>query len=121
MLIEFLQPTSILRIFDVEKARQFYLDYLAFQMVWEHRFGESDPLYMEISRSGCIIHLSEHHGDCTPVSALRIPVSDVAALHTELSAKSYSYQRPGYDPAEKELCLTDPFGNRLIFFQTNSP
>jgi hypothetical protein len=25
--------------------------------------------------------------------------------------------KPGFDAAEKEICLTDPAGNRLIFFQ----
>jgi hypothetical protein len=59
--------------------------------------------------------LSEHYGDCTPVSALRIPVSDPQALHAELTAKDYRYAKPGYDAAEKEFCVTDPFGNRLIF------
>src|SRR3954468_24119707 len=29
----------ILRIFDVEKAREFYLDFLGFSMDWDHRFG----------------------------------------------------------------------------------
>ena len=115
MSVEFSQPTAILRMFDVAKAREFYLEYLGFQMIWEHRFGDNFPLYMEIARGGCVIHLSEHHGDCTPVSALRIPVSDAAALYAELATKDYRYFKPGYDPAENEVCLTDPFGNRLIF------
>jgi hypothetical protein len=120
MAINFSQPTSILRMFDVQKARAFYLDYLGFQVNWEHRFGDNFPLYMEIARGGCVIHLSEHHGDCTPVSALRIPVSAAAALHAELTAKDNRYAKPGYDPAEKEICLTDPFGNRLIFFESDA-
>lgn len=72
---------------------------------------------MEITRIGCTIHLSEHHGDCTPVSALRIPVTDVAALHTELAARDYRYAKPGFDPADAEICVTDRFGNRIILFQ----
>jgi len=116
MPLTFCQPTSILRMFDTAKAREFYVEYLGFAVNWEHRFGDNIPLYMEIARGGCVIHLSEHHGDCTPVSALRIPVSDAAALHAELSGKDYRYFKPGFDAADNEVCLTDPFGNRLIFF-----
>ncbi len=120
MSLEFSQPTPILRMFDVDKARDFYIGYLGFQVNWEHRFGDNFPLYLEIARGGCVIHLSEHHGDCTPVSALRIAVSDAASFHAELAAKTYRYFKPGFDPAENEVCLTDPFGNRLIFFQRDA-
>lgn len=116
MTLEFSPPTPILRMFDIKKAREFYIDWLGFEVKWEHRFGDNFPLYMEIARGGCVIHLSEHHGDATPVSALRIEVSDAHALHSELSKKPYRYMKPGYDAGEREMCLTDPFGNRLIFF-----
>jgi hypothetical protein len=33
----------VLRIFSVEKAREFYLDYLGFQVDFEHRFDERAP------------------------------------------------------------------------------
>jgi Glyoxalase superfamily protein len=34
----------ILRIFDVTKAREFYLDFLGFRVDWEARFNEPiDP------------------------------------------------------------------------------
>lgn len=118
--IRFEQPTSILRMFDIDKAREFYVGYLGFEVKWEHRFDDNSPLYMEIARSGCVIHLSEHYGDATPVSALRIAVSDAAAYHRELQAKQYKYYNPGYDPANREFCLQDPFGNRLIFFEAKA-
>jgi Glyoxalase superfamily protein len=34
------QAIPILRIFDVGKAREFYIDFLGFQIDWEHRFNE---------------------------------------------------------------------------------
>lgn len=120
MSIEFAQPTPILRMFDIGKAREFYVDYLGFAVRWEHRFDADSPLYMEIARGGCTIHLSEHYGDCTPVSALRIEVSDVRELHKALQAKRYRYYNPGCEPTPwgtVEVCLQDPFGNRLIFFE----
>lgn len=40
------RATPILRIFDIEKAREFYIGYLGFTVEREHRFDETSPLYM---------------------------------------------------------------------------
>ncbi|MCM3269118.1 glyoxalase superfamily protein [Paenibacillus elgii] len=112
--------TPILRIFDETKARAFYVDYLGFQIDWEHRFEENLPLYMQISLGTCTLHLSEHHGDCCPGAAVRIEAENLAAFHAELEAKDYKYARPGIEATPwdtRELTVTDPFGNRLIFFE----
>jgi len=55
----------IFRIFDEAKAREFYVDFLGFTIDWEHRFEPGLPLYMQVSKDDCILHLSEHHGDGT--------------------------------------------------------
>ncbi|HBO82441.1 MAG TPA: glyoxalase/bleomycin resistance/extradiol dioxygenase family protein, partial [Cupriavidus sp.] len=47
--------------------------------------------------SGLTLHLSEHHGDATPGSAVFIPVEDIDALQRELIAKQYGYARPGVE------------------------
>lgn len=111
----------ILRMFDENKAKEFYLDYLGFQLDWEHRFEPDMPLYMQISRDAIIIHLSEHHGDCTPGAALRVETDDVLALQQQLQLSNYKYARPGIEEMpwlSKEMTVTDPFGNRIIFAQT---
>ena len=108
----------ILRIFDVEKARDFYLSFLGFSVDWEHRFGDNFPLYMQISEGGCVLHLTEHHGDCCPGSAMRIAVDAIDELHAELTAKQFKYARPGLDDTPwgtRDLSVKDPFGNRLTF------
>jgi hypothetical protein len=64
---DFGKTTPIFRIFDEAKAK---VGFLGFKIDWEHRFEPSLPLYMQISKD-CIIHLSEHHGDCTPGGAVR--------------------------------------------------
>ncbi len=113
------QPVPILRILDEAKAREFYVEFLGFAVDWEHRFAADLPLYLQVSRDGCVIHLSEHDGDCNPGGAIRIETGDVASLHRELSQKRYKYARPGIESTPwhtREMCLTDPFGNRLIFF-----
>lgn len=109
----------ILRIFDVGKAREFYLDYLGFSVDFEARFDPDAPLYMGISRGGCKLNLSEHHGDACPGSAVRIAVKDIDALKAELVARTYRYYRPGIEDMPwgiREMKLVDPFGNRLLFF-----
>nr|WP_138752917.1 glyoxalase superfamily protein [Paenibacillus sinopodophylli] len=108
----------ILRIFDEKKAREFYLDFLAFTCDWEHRYEPDMPLYMQISNGECIIHLSEHYGDATPGSAIRIEVEDAEALQKHLLSKSYTYARPGFDKEWHAVKLTDPFGNRLHFYSS---
>nr|WP_314076245.1 glyoxalase superfamily protein [uncultured Roseococcus sp.] len=111
--------TPILRIFDVPKAREFYLDFLGFAWDWEHRFSENAPLYAQVSLGGAVLHLSEHHGDASPGAAVRIQVPDAAALQQELLAKNHRFARPGLEKApwgEQSVTVTDPFHNRLVFF-----
>ncbi|CAG7650112.1 hypothetical protein PAESOLCIP111_06005 [Paenibacillus solanacearum] len=112
--------TPILRMFDIDKAKQFYIEFLEFQLDWEHRFEPDLPLYMQISSGECVLHLSEHHGDCSPGAAVRIEVSGIETLHAKLLAKAFKYARPGLEQmpwGTKEIRVTDPFGNRLSFYE----
>jgi len=116
--MHFDQITPILRSFDAAKAREFYVDFLGFTIDWEHRFAPGMPLYMQVSRNGCVLHLTEHHGDCCPGAGMRIRVSDIDAFHAELSAKHYGHARPGIADTpwgSRDVSVTDPFGNRLTF------
>lgn len=118
--VRFNTVTPILRMFDAEKAKPFYLEFLEFQLDWEHRFEESLPLYMQISRGDCRIHLSEHHGDCCPGAAIRIETAGIEALHLKLLSKQYKFARPGLESTPwgtKEMQVIDPFGNRLTFYE----
>jgi catechol 2,3-dioxygenase-like lactoylglutathione lyase family enzyme len=106
------------RMFSVEKAREFYVDFLGFKIDGEHRFAPDAPLFMEISKQGLALHLSEHHGDATPGSHVYVYGSGVRALHRELEQKHYRYNRPGVQQQEwgmTELTVIDPFGNRITF------
>jgi uncharacterized glyoxalase superfamily protein PhnB len=112
------KPTPILRIFDEAKAREFYVDFLGFRVDWEHRFEPGLPLYMQIAKDGCILHLSEHYGDSTPGAALRIAVDELEAFQKELLSKQYKYARPGIEDTpwgSRDMSIRDPFGNRLTF------
>lgn len=107
----------ILRIFSVEKAREFYLDFLGFTLDWEHRFEPELPIYMQVRRSGLTLHLSEHYGDATPGSTVFVPMDDIDTFHRELIAKQYGYARPGIESLGwgRQMQIADPFGNRLRF------
>jgi catechol 2,3-dioxygenase-like lactoylglutathione lyase family enzyme len=112
--------TPILRSFDEAKAREFYLDFLGFKIDWEHRFEPGFPLYMQVSRDGCVLHLTEHHGDCCPGAAVRIQTDQLDALHAQLTAANYQYAKPGIENMpwdSRELTVHDPFGNRLVFVE----
>ncbi len=116
-------PIPIFRMFDVDKAREFYIDFLGFTVDWEHRFEENFPLYMQISRNGLVFHLSEHHGDGSPGSAVFVSISDLDAFHQELTEKNYRYAKPGIEDAPwnaRTVTLHDPFGNRICFSQPNA-
>lgn len=118
----FKQPIPILRIFDETAAKDFYVDFLGFSVDWEHRFEEGLPLYMQISKGGCLIHLSGHHGDCCPGGALRISTGELEAFQQQLLAKQYKHARPGIEtmPWGRDMTICDPFGNRLIFTDVGS-
>jgi catechol 2,3-dioxygenase-like lactoylglutathione lyase family enzyme len=108
----------ILRIFDEAKAREFYVDFLGFSVDWEHRFEPGLPLYMQVSRSGCRLHLSGPHGDACPGSALRIEVADIDGLLADLKQRRRAFARPSIVDTpwgNRDMGITDPFGNRLCF------
>lgn len=107
----------ILRSFSEAKAREFYVDFLGFEVEWEHRFEPDAPLYMELRRGALTLHLSEHHGDGSPGMTLLVNVDDLDALHVELNAKQYRNMRPGIEERDwgREMTVWDPFGNRIRF------
>ena len=62
-------------------------------------------------------HLSEHHGDCCPGSAVRIHTTGIEDYQKDLRSKDYKNARPEIEemPWGKDMSVSDPFGNRLIF------
>ena len=112
------RTVPILRIFDVEKAKDFYVGFLGLHVDWEHRFDPAAPLYMQVSRVDLILHLTEHHGDCCPGSTVFVSTTNLDRLHQELMSKRYAYMRPKIEIAPwnaKVMEIIDPFGNRLRF------
>ena len=118
MPVEFRSVIPIFRIYLLDKAREFYVDFLGCTIDWEHRFAADAPVYMRVSRGGLVLHLSEHHGDGTPGSVAYVITHGVKALHRELNDKNYRHNRPGLQQQDwgmTELAVTDPFNNRITF------
>jgi hypothetical protein len=76
-------------------------------------------LYRQISRSGLVLHLSEHHGDGSPGVHVRVKMTGLAEYHREMQTKNYRYMRPGIEqghaPGAMEMAVVDPFGHRITF------
>jgi len=117
-------PTPILRSFDERLAKRFYVDFLGFEIVFEHRFEPGLPLYMGLIKDQCRLHLSEHYGDGSPGASMRIQVDDVKALARELREKNFENARPGEPQLQEwgswDITTQDPAGNRLTFFTPDS-
>lgn len=113
----------IFRIFDYKKAIEFYIIWLGFEIKNEHTFGENFPLYLQISLGDIEIHLSEHHGDCSP--GAKVIIENFPAIkdfHTKLLQKDYKYNKPQIEPYFNPDLLsfevTDPFNNKITFTGT---
>lgn len=117
-------PVPVLRIFDEAKAKEFYVGFLGFVVDWEHRFGDGFPLYLQVSRGNCVLHLSAHHGDACPGASLRIETPGLGDYIAGLRSKGYMYAKPGEPKVMpwgcREICITDPFGCRVIFWESTN-
>ena len=105
------------RITDYKKAIAFYIDFLGFNIDWEHRFGETEPIYMQISKNGLVLHLSENGRFKTGV------IIFVETKGIENFRKNILNTKNGKLIPEilttnwntKQLEIEDPFGNLLRF------
>lgn len=118
MAVEFNSIIPVFRIYSLDKAREFYLDFLGCKVDWEHRFEPDAPVYMQVSRGSLVLHLSEHHGDGTPGAVAHVLMRGIEAFHRELNDKKYRHNRPGLQKQEWgliEMTVIDPFANRIRF------
>jgi uncharacterized glyoxalase superfamily protein PhnB len=94
---------------------------LEFKIDFEHRFGDNSPIYLGLSRSGCVLHWSEHHGDACPGAQVRIRTADIDQLSQQLAANDYTVANPGQAAempwGSREITVSDPFSSRLTSYQ----
>jgi catechol 2,3-dioxygenase-like lactoylglutathione lyase family enzyme len=104
-----------LRITDYQRSRAFYLDGLGFTVDWEHRFGPDFPVFVQISRNGQSLYLSEHAGDCQVGGLAYFYVTNVDAWYREIIERGLDVPAPEDKPwGNRELRLRDPDGNTIV-------
>ena len=108
----FTTTIPILGILDETKSREFYVDFLGFQVDWEHR--AEGPLYMQVSLDECVLHLSEHSGDAKPGAAVK--------LYTDTYSARVSRPRRIHRPKASHSAPEETFGQRRGFeYKTQAP
>ena len=118
MTIGFERTVPILRIFSEEKAKEFYLGFLGFTLDWEHRFEPGMPLYMQVSRAGLVLHLSEHHGDGAPGATVFVETAGLDAGPQVLVVLCRDLGVECIEDAPwgaRVMTVIDPFSNRIRF------
>ena len=121
MSLKFAQVIPMLRIFSVEKARDFYLHFLGFKLDWANDGDGRAPMYMQVSRGDLVLHLTEHYGDCTPGSNVYVNMVGIEEFHRELGSRRYKYMHPGLKKVPWNATImevVDPFGNRIRFSES---
>lgn len=106
-----------LRTTSAKASLPFYVDGLGFKVDWAHQFEPGFPLFMQLTREGQTIFLTEHTGDCQVGGAVYFIVPDARGCFADFVRRGAPV---GEAPADMpwgncEFLLTDPDGNRLRF------
>lgn len=109
--------TPQFRITDTPRSLAFYVGRLGFVVDREHRFAPGLPVFMQLTRAGQSIFLTEHTDDCEVGGAAYFVVPDVDACYKEFLSRGVAVTEPPEDApyGPREMLLTDPDGNRLRF------
>lgn len=111
-----------LRITNYEQSKRFYVEGMGFRIDWEHRFEPGFPVFMQVSRDGLTIYLTEHRGDCQPGGLVHFFVPNVDDWYQALT-RSIPGVRAGLCrldgppnesiPGLRDMTVVDPDGNQL--------
>jgi catechol 2,3-dioxygenase-like lactoylglutathione lyase family enzyme len=104
-----------LRVGDAESAKRFYVDGLGFRVDWEWRHEPEQPVFLQISREGMRLYLSEREGDGRVGGLVHLYVPDVDAWQAEMLARGIVAEGPPVDQpwGNREMRVRDPDGNQL--------
>ena len=105
------------RMLDYKTAMDFYIQGLGFHIDWEHRFGPGEPVYMQISRNGLTLHLSENKRFETGVIVF-VECKELNEFYADLNSRKTTIElikpeRTNWQTIQMEI--EDPFGNLLRF------
>jgi uncharacterized glyoxalase superfamily protein PhnB len=117
------RTVPILHIGSYDEAKAYYVDWLGFHIDWEFRLEPTFPVYMQVSRDGLVLHLSEHKGGNPGPVMCHVEVDDLDALMAEWKSRRPDFtQEVEIAPwNSKHVSLKDPFGNMLGINQDLTP
>ena len=106
------EAIPVLRVASADEAVAWYAR-LGYEKEWEHRFEPSFPAFVSIAcRGASRLFLSEHTDDAggplADATTVYLRVRDIDAVAEEFDVEVV--EQPW---GARELCLTDPDGNRL--------
>lgn len=106
-----------LRITNAARSLRFYVENLGFTLDWQHQFEPSFPIFVQLTRRGQTIFLTEHTGDCQVGGAVYFIVPDAAQCLSDFVQQGVTPSNTLADTpwGTREFLLTDPDGNRLRF------
>ncbi|CAN5804653.1 hypothetical protein BH09PSE5_BH09PSE5_46190 [soil metagenome] len=81
-----------LHIDDYEKAKAYQAGWLGFEIDWEFRHEPSLPVYMQVSRDGMCLHVSEHRGGNAGPATSHIEVDDLDGWVFEMKPRDPSFR-----------------------------
>lgn len=117
----------VIRMLDEKSTLSFYLDFLGYELDWEHRFHDTPDscLYAQIRLGQSLIHLNGHANTDSPVCEVRIPVLELESYHQFLCSKETSFPKPElvdprYEGKKTDMNIVDPSGNLLVFWLRES-
>lgn len=123
----------LLRIFSVEKAKTFYLDFLGCTLDWgAPTAADGTSFYGQVSRGNTTLHLTESAYDPSPGSTVFIWMQGLDDLQHDLNVKreQISIFGPGiwvpwpedvpWAGGARTMSIADPFGNTLRFVEPNN-
>jgi uncharacterized glyoxalase superfamily protein PhnB len=109
------RTVPMLHIEGYAEATEYYVDWLGFRIDWEFRLDPAFPVYMQVSRDGLVLHLSQHKGDNPGGVKCHVDVDDLDSLVAEWRGRRPDFaQEVEITPWNaKHISLKDPFGNEL--------
>lgn len=122
----------VLRVFSVEAALQFYVEFLGFRLDFGGPSGGGDtPYYGQVTRAGTTLHLTEVAYDPGPGATVMMWINGLERLREDLNARREQVRvwgpavwAPEIEQAPwgaRVLTIGDPFGNTLRFNEPDDP
>jgi catechol 2,3-dioxygenase-like lactoylglutathione lyase family enzyme len=110
------QVFPTLRITDCARSRKFYVEGLGFRVDWEHRIDARDPVFMQVTRDGLSLYLSEHSADGQTGGLVHLYVPNVDAWYEDLARRgvvSVAFAPRDEAWGNRDMRILDPDGNQI--------